>query len=156
MSARRKRVKKVLALRQEQLEKRVFALTTAQTGASVAAQTLEDERRRLELAVHQRAVLSQVAADVGSWRDADAWIASRAQTCELARRALIRAEQAVERARREVVAVNRSVQRIQALDHRLELQARAALAKREQLLEDELASRRFDSMSRSRSAGSDP
>jgi hypothetical protein len=148
MSARQKRVKKVLALRQEQLEKRVFALTAAQTAASVAGQTLEDERRRLELAVYQRSILSQQAADVGSWRDADAWIASRAQVCELARRALVRAEQATERARREVVAANRSVQRIQALAHRLEVQARAAQARSEQLLEDELASRRFESRSR--------
>lgn len=156
VSTRQNRVKKVLALRQEQLEKQVVALNAAQAAASVAARTLDDERRRLEYAVHQRGVLSQSPADVGSWRDADAWIASRAQVCELARRSLLKAEQATERSRLQVVAANRAVQRIQALAHRLELLARAAGARSERLLEDELASRNFASKSRTRSAGGEP
>jgi flagellar export protein FliJ len=146
----------VLALRQEQLDQRVSALTAAQAVASTAAQALEDERRQLEYAVHQRGALSQRTADVGSWRDADAWIASRAQATELARRSLVKAEQLAERARREVVAANRAVQRISALAQRLEVLARAALAKSERLLEDEVASRQFDSRGRMRSAGSEP
>jgi flagellar export protein FliJ len=154
MTSRRKRVQKVLALRQEQLELRVRALNSAQAALAAATQTLHDERARLELAVAHRGALSERAAEIASWRDADAWIATRAQACELARRTVLKAEAAVERARQLVVAANRNVQRIQALAQRLDVQARAAADRSERLLEDELASRRFEPPRRPPFAGS--
>jgi flagellar export protein FliJ len=142
MTSKRKKIQKVLELREQALEKRAGALVQSRTKLQHAVDEAERESQRLLLAAEHRATLTNAVTDVGSWLDAEQWLAHRRNVLGRATGKVVSAEAVVAEDFKRVVAARIDKKKLEILDGRMaEEQLRAEL-RTEQKLSDEFGQRR--------------
>ncbi len=143
MSPRRKRIRKVVDHRAEQLDKTVTELAQRRTRELEAAKALEEQREKRRQAAEARERLTGAAATVEHWQMADEWLRTQDALEQLALNKVRIAGHAVEQARVQVLSARTDLRRIEALDQRLEREERQQAERAERRLHDELAAQRF-------------
>ena len=142
MTSKRKKIQKVLELREQALEKRAGALVQSRTKLQHAVDEAERESQRLILAAEHRATLTNAVTDVGSWLEAEQWLAHRRNVLGRATGKVVSAEAVVAEDFKRVVAARIDKKKLEILDGRMaEEQLRAEL-RTEQKLSDEFGQRR--------------
>lgn len=142
MTSKRKKVQKVLELREEALAKRAGILASSQAKLQAAKEEAERESERLIEAARYREQLSCGVVDVGAWLEAEQWLAHRRKALGAASGLVASAEVVVKDDMGRVIAARIDKKRIELLDGRLaESQMRQEL-RSEQKLADEFAQRR--------------
>lgn len=142
MTSKRKKIKKVLELREQTLEKRAGALVQSRTKLQLAVDEAERESERLMLAAQHRATLTNAVANVGSWVEAEQWLAHRRNVLGRAAGKVVSAEAVVEKDFKRVVAARIDKKKLELLDGRMaEAQFRGEL-RSEQKQSDEFGLRR--------------
>ncbi|HEX4474324.1 MAG TPA: flagellar FliJ family protein [Polyangiaceae bacterium] len=144
MSPRRARVKRIITIREKQLDDKVKALRQEQRALAEATERAENERQRLSHATAERQKLESTGADAKSWLEADEWLATRASLLDKARKHAETATVAVDRARGHVRVAQINVKRVELLSERMEEQERTVVERAAQRLEDEIAAHRFE------------
>jgi flagellar export protein FliJ len=139
MTQRRARVKKVVAIREKELDGRVQKLGEARAQAA----RVEEERQRaadaLARASAERTALAQGSISAADWRDANEWLASRERSHVAAGDALKRAEEHVERTQHAVLTARTALKGVEMLDQKLHKEEQKDADKATRKLEDELA-----------------
>ena len=141
MSPKRRKLKKVLDLRDQALERRAFELTQSKSLLDEAMDEHSRESERLLMAEKHREQLTSGAIDVGSWIEAEQWLAHRKTELGRANGRVAAAEANVQQARDEVVEARIDKKRIELLDARLATGETRQANRAEQRLSDELAQR---------------
>lgn len=144
MSPRRGRVKRIIEVREKQLDEKVKALRASEAAAEEAARAKADAEVRLAEAAEERNRLASGTSDLQSWIEANEWLQARAALVELARRKVDSASQAVEVARTHVSSAHADVRRMEALSTRIEKQEKITEDRRERRQDDEIAAQRFE------------
>lgn len=144
MSPRRARVRRVIEVREKQLDERVKTLRVSEQAEADAAREAEQAQARLVEAAEERHRLTERAADVQSWIEANEWLAARSALVDLARRQAEKATAAVTDARTHVTAAHADVRRVELLSDRIENQEKVAAERAERRLDDEIAALRFE------------
>jgi flagellar biosynthesis chaperone FliJ len=144
MSPRRARVRRVIEVREKQLDERVKTLRVSEQAEAEAGRQAEEAQARLQEAAEERHRLTERAADVQSWIDANEWLAARSALVDLARKQAAKATAAVTDARSHVTAAHADVRRIELLSDRIENQEKIATDRAERRLDDEIAALRFE------------
>jgi flagellar FliJ protein len=142
MTTKRKKVQKVLELREQALERQASVLAQSRSKLRNAQAEAERESERLMHAAQQRAELAKAVADVGRWQEAEQWLAHRRRALGQATGVVAHAEAQVADNVKKVVAARIDKKKIELLDERLaEEQLRREL-RAEQKLSDEFGQRR--------------
>lgn len=144
MSPRRARVRRVIEVREKQLDERVKTLRVSEQAEADAAREAEQAQARLLQAAEERQRLTERAADVQSWIEANEWLAARSALVELARKQAEKATAAVSDARTHVTMAHADVRRVELLSDRIESQEKVAAERAERRLDDEIAALRFE------------
>lgn len=145
MSPRRKRIEKVVGLREKELDKRVQELLG--TRAAEARAMSDEERKRLELEQASESRL-KMAADGGelsatSWIEANEWMNNRRLNHEHARAQAARAQLETKRAQTAVLTARTDLKKVELLSERLQQQETTTAERAQRRMEDELSSLRF-------------
>jgi flagellar export protein FliJ len=144
MTSKRKKIQKVLELRDETLSKRAVALADSRVKLKQAMDEAERESERLQVAAQQREELTSSVFDVGSWLEAEQWLAHRKRALGAASGQVVSAEAVVKDDFGRVIAARIDKKRIELLNGRLaDEQVRREL-RVEQKLSDEFGQRRRD------------
>jgi flagellar export protein FliJ len=142
MNSKRKRIQRVLELREQALEKSATVLARSRERLEQAKSLAERESERLLTANEHRAELTTRVTDVGSWLEAEQWIAHRRGVLGRATGQVYSAEAAVQDSLKKVVVARMDKKKIELLDgHLAEEQFRNEL-RLEQKLSDEFGLRR--------------
>ncbi|MGC4064324.1 MAG: flagellar FliJ family protein [Polyangiaceae bacterium] len=142
MNSKRKKIQKVLELREQALEKSAGALARSREKLAQAKTAAEKESERLLVASEHRAQLATQVTDVGAWIEAEQWLAYRRGALGRATGQVYSAEAAVQESLQKVVVARMDKKKIELLDERLaEEQLRREL-RVEQKLSDEFGQRR--------------
>jgi len=143
MSLRRKRMQKVLELRERTLQERAGALTQAHQGRVAAQEQAESAASHLREAAAYRQQLTSGSVKVEAWIDAEQWLVQRSRQHNLAQMRLQGAETLVVQAYEEVIEARSGVKRIERLDQRLATLEMRQQERLEQKVSDEHSQRRF-------------
>lgn len=141
MRTKRRKLKKVLDLREQALEKRALELAQSKSQLQEALDEHTRESERLLVAEKRREQLAAGRIDVGSWIESEQWLAQRKTDLGRANGRVASAEATVQDAWHGVVDARIDKKRIELLDARLatdEIQRENRLELR---LSDELAQR---------------
>lgn len=141
MNGKRRKIKKVLGLREQALDKRARELVLAKSQLVEAVDEHTRESERLLLAQHEREKLASGSIDVGSWVEAEQWLAQKRNDVGRACCRVNAAEETVQHAWHGVVEARIDKKRIELLDTRLAATALKTENRQEQRLADELAQR---------------
>jgi flagellar export protein FliJ len=152
MTLRRKKMQKVLELREQTLHERAGVLSQAHEGRAVAQEHAANAAGHLEEAAQYRQHLATGSINVASWIDAEQWLAHRNQQHDLAQVQLQGAESLVLTAYDNVIQARSGVKRIELLDRRIATEELRRQGRLEQKASDEHSQRRF---AISRRAGTD-
>jgi flagellar export protein FliJ len=139
MTQRRARVKKVVSIRERELDGRVQKLGEARAQAARIEEERERAAKALEKASADRATLAQGSMSAAEWRDANEWLASRERSHHAAGEAVQRANQHVERSQHGVLVARTALKGVEMLDAKLHAEELKAEEKASRKLEDELA-----------------
>ena len=143
MMPRRKKVQKVLEIREQKLTEKAGALVQAHEGRNVAATQAEDAANQLAEAAEYRKGLMARPLSVSSWIDAEQWLAHRNNQHARAQGDLEQAEVFLVRAHENVMVARSDVKRMELLDKRLAQGEYRKQARVEQSSNDEHARRAF-------------
>jgi len=144
MTSKRKKIQKVLELREDALSKRAVALADSRVKLKHAMDEAARESERLQIAAQQREELTGSVFDVGSWLEAEQWLAHRKRVFGAASGQVVSAEAVVKDDFGRVIAARIDKKRIELLNGRLaDEQVRREL-RVEQKLSDEFGQRRRD------------
>jgi flagellar export protein FliJ len=144
VSPRQKRLKKVVDLREQELDRRVAKLSDSRAAEARALSSEEQKKRELEQASETRlSLLSDPELSAKSWIEANEWLSGRRVGHEKARVELARAQLATRSAQNEVVAARADLKKLELLSARIEQQEQGQARKLERRMEDELAALRF-------------
>jgi flagellar export protein FliJ len=139
MTQRRARVRKVIALRERELDGRVQKLGEARAHA----ERIEAEERRVadevKKASNERAELAQRPMSAAEWREANEWLASRERSHLAATVAVKRASEHVEHSQHGVLTARTALKGVERLDEKLLAQELKEEDRASRKLEDELA-----------------
>lgn len=149
MSLRRKRMQRVLELREHTLKERAGALSQAHEGRAVAQEQVTSAAAELQQASEYRQQLAAGSMNVSVWIDAEQWLVQRSRQHNLAQVRLQGAEALVVQAHAGVVEARSGVKRMELLDKRLATQEIRQQERLEQKANDEHARRRFATPRRS-------
>jgi flagellar export protein FliJ len=141
MSPKRQKIKKVLDLKDQALEKRALELSQSKTTLQGAIDEHSLESERLLVAEKHRQELTAGLIDVGSWIEAEQWLAHRRTELGRADGRVAAAEAQVKAAFTGVVEARIDKKRIELLDERLAQGEVTRENRIEQRLTDELALR---------------
>jgi flagellar export protein FliJ len=142
MNSKRKKIQKVLEIREQALEKSAGVLAKSREKLEQAKVVAEKESERLLVASEHREQLAMRVTDVGSWLEAEQWLAYRRGILGRATGQVYSAEAAVQESLQRVVVARMDKKKIELLDERLaEEQLRREL-RVEQKLSDEFGQRR--------------
>jgi len=141
MNQKRRKIKKVLDLREQALEQRALELTQSKSVLSDAQDEHTRESERLQIAQEHRVKLTSGAIDVNSWIEAEQWLAQRRMDLGRADGRVLAAEAGVQQAWQEVVDARIDKKRIELLEARLATGEAEQINRLEQRLSDELAQR---------------
>ena len=152
MTQRRARVKKVIALRERELDGKVQKLGEARAEAA----RVEDEERlaadAVKKASEERLELARKPMSAAEWREANEWLASREHSHVAATAAVKRATEHVERSQHNVLSARTALKGVEHLDAKLLAEEVKAEEKASRKLEDELARGRSQSREPGRSS----
>ena len=148
MTIRRKKVQKVLEIREQKLNEKAGALAQAHEGRNVAATQAEDAAQQLANAADYRNTLIAQPLTVSSWIDAEQWLAHRNSQNARAQTDLQRAEVSLVHAHENVMHARSDVKRMELLDKRLAQGESRKQSRSEQSSNDEHARRAFFSARR--------
>lgn len=151
MTHRRKKMKKVLEIRERALQERAGILTQAHEGRAAAQEQASSAVTRLQQAAEYRQQLASGAIDIASWIDAEQWLVQRSRQNTMAQTRLKGAEAQVAKAFDEVIEARSNVKRIELLDRRLADQETHQQDRTDQKASDEHAQRRFTMLRRTES-----
>jgi flagellar export protein FliJ len=143
MTLRRKKMEKVLELREQALQERAGALSVAHQGRAEAQEQVHTAANCLAQAAEYRSNLANGAFNVGAWIDAEQWLAQRTQQHSAAQVQLRGAEERVSQAYTNVLEARSDVKRIELLERRLTNHELRQERRSEQKNNDEFAQRRF-------------
>lgn len=141
MSPRRRKIKQVLDLREQALEKRAHELAKSRSQLKDALDEHVRESERLLVAEKFREKLAEGPIDVNSWIEAEQWLAHRKTELGRADGRVASAEATVQTAWHGVVEARMDKKRIELLDERLASSELKQENRVEQKLSDELAQR---------------
>jgi flagellar biosynthesis chaperone FliJ len=151
MTLRRKKMKKVLEIRERTLQERAGTLSQAHEGRATAQEQASSAVTQLQEAAEYRQQLASGAIDIASWIDAEQWLRQRSRQHNLAQTRLQGAEAQVAQAFGEVIEARSNVKRIELLDRRLVEQETRQRDRLEQKASDEHAQRKFTMQRRTES-----
>jgi flagellar export protein FliJ len=141
MSSKRRKLQKVLDLREQALGKRALELTQSKAQLKDALDEHSLESERLLVAEKQREKLTVGPIDVGSWIEAEQWLAQKKTDLGRAHGRVTAAEVTVQHAWDGVVEARIDKKRIELLDQRLATTETRLENRLEQRLTDEFAQR---------------
>ncbi len=139
MSGRIGRLRKLLDLRQKQLDESVGELKRSQERELQAQARVEDEQRELSSALNRRASLTVQAANNDRWESENDWLELRGMYHQAATAALGKAALARQRAHAEVMTARTQLKKMEVLHERLRQEQRRDQERQERRLHDELA-----------------
>lgn len=145
MSPKRRKIKKVLSLREKALDQRALELAQSREVLDQAKRDHLLESERMLAAATRRRELSSGRVDIGSWIESEQWLRQRQQDLCRADGRVTQANATVSDALQGVVVAQIDKRRIELLDQHLadgELRRENVI---EQRLTDELARRRTPS-----------
>jgi flagellar export protein FliJ len=142
MKSRKKRMEKLIELRQEELDKRIKKLAESRQVLQRAEQRAEEETRREAAARAQRQELLSRPNDAETWQRQGAWLDQRELHLAAARMYVTRSSKAVDDSLAHVLDARRAIRQLEAVQERIQRLEQARAEKREAKLHDELASRR--------------
>lgn len=142
MKSRKKRMEKLIELRQEELDKRVKKLVEARQVLVRAEARAKEEADREALARAQRQELLLRPTDAETWQRQGAWLDQREMHLAAARLYVARSSKAVDDSLERVLEARRAIRQLEAVQERIRIVEQARVEKREAKLHDELASRR--------------
>ncbi len=119
MTPRRKKVQKVLEIREQKLNEKAGVLMQAHEGRNLAVSQASDTATHLAAATEYRKSLTFQSIDVLSWIDAEQWLAHKNDQNTLAQMNLENAELLVMHAHKNVVEAHSDFKRMELLDKRL-------------------------------------
>ena len=143
MTPRRKKVQKVLEIREQDLNAKAGVLTQAHKDRNVAASQALDTATHLATATEYRKSLTFQPIDVLSWIDAEQWLARKIDQNTRAQMNLENAELLVMHAHKNVVEAHSDVKRMELLDKRLANGEAKQQSRFEQTSNDDHARRRY-------------
>jgi flagellar export protein FliJ len=143
MTIRRKKMQKVLELREQTLHERAGVLSQAHEGRAIAQEQATNAAGHLEEAAQYRQRLATAPTNVASWIDAEQWLAHRNHQNDLAQVQLQGAETLVMEAYDNVIQARSGVKRIELLDRRMASDEVRRQSRSEQKASDEHSQRRF-------------
>ncbi len=150
MTARRRRVQKVISHRERKLNETVKGLLSCQQAHGQACEALELERAEAERAVQRLRELASAPSQVDDWVLAQDWRRSRQASVEGAQRRVAEAQSQVERAKQAVLAARSDLKRVELLAQKLEKGERVLEERAENRQQDEIAAQRFERARRER------
>jgi len=139
MTGKQKRIGKVIVHREKELDRRVVELGKARAVAEERESTLATERQKLERAAAEREAMSEGPMSAAEWREANEWLASRAQSTAAATREVEHANQQMEQTKTCVLTARRALKGVELYEARLRADERKAEDKADQRLQDDLA-----------------
>lgn len=151
MTLRRKKMKKVLEIRERTLQERAVMLSQAHEGRAAAQEQASSAVTHLQQAAEYRQQIASGAVDIASWIDAEQWLIQRSRQNNVAQTHLQGAEAQVAQAFDEVIEARSNVKRIELLDRRLADQEARQLDRLDQKASDEHAQRKFTMLRRTES-----
>jgi flagellar export protein FliJ len=119
MTPRRKKVQKVLEIREQTLHERAGVLVQAHEGRNLAESHALDAETHLAAATEYRRSLTAHSVNVASWIDAEQWLAHKTDRSLQAQLDLENAEIFVSNAHGNVIEARHDVKRMELLDKRL-------------------------------------
>jgi len=143
VNQRRRRLRRVLEIRERVLDDCAHALIKSNVDRDQAEQHAQSEKARLELASRHRAMLTSGSVEVRAWVEAEQWLRARGITLDDALGRLETAEQRVNAARREVLQAHTGVKQIETIDERMASRDAQEQGRTEQRINDELVLRRY-------------
>lgn len=145
MSPRRKRIEKVVGLREKELDKRVQELAGTRAAEARAMSDEERKRRELELASESRLKMAEHGGELSamSWIEANEWLNNRRLHLEKARVQAAQAQLETRRAQTAVMAARTDLKKVELLSERLQKQETTTAERALRRMEDELSSLRF-------------
>lgn len=143
MSQRKKRLKKLIELREREVEERLIRLAEQRAAEERAKQALIQQVELEKSAAERRLSAISHAFDVNSLNQETDWLVTCGRRRELAEREMVRARRAVTDAQTQVLKAKNELKKIQLLAERVEAEEKVRLERSEQRFSDELAALRF-------------
>jgi len=136
----RRRLQKVVEHREKALDESVQKLNAARAEQERAEAERERARHEVEHAAEARQKIAEGLMAVDDWRAANEWLQSRQASHAARGREVERAEAQVEQSREGLLTARVALRSVELLDEKLGRQERVAAERKEQRLEDEIAS----------------
>ena len=143
MSQRKKRLKKLIELREHEVEERLIRLAEQRAAEERAKQALIQQVELEKSAAERRLSAISHAFDVNSLNQETDWLVTCGRRRELAEREMVRSRRAVTDAQNQVLKAKNELKKIQLLAERVEAEEKVRLERSEQRFSDELAALRF-------------
>lgn len=143
MTPRRKKVQRVLEIREQHLNERAGILVKAHEGRNAAANQAEEAAGQLAEAEEYRKELTSRSMSVNAWIEAEQWLARRNNEHLRAQLDLEQAEVRLSHAHENVITARSDVKRMELLDKRLAQGESRRQSRAEQSTNDEHARRAF-------------
>jgi hypothetical protein len=143
MSPRRKRLARIVELREKALNEEVAELGRAEANERLAEGAERRAKDEVILAEDRRRALQETGADVATFLEVTEWQSKTYYEADLARHRLAQARIVRGRAQLKVKAARTRVKQVEKVAGRLAENERLATLHAERKLEDELAGREF-------------
>jgi flagellar export protein FliJ len=153
MTHRRARVKKVVAIREKELDGRVQKLGEARAEAARVEEERERAANALARAAAERTELAKGSMSAADWREANEWLASRERSHVAAGEAVQRATAHVENSQHAVLVARTALKGVEMLNQKLHTEEQKHQEKADRKLEDELARARAATLVQERKRG---
>jgi len=138
----RKRIQKLLELRQKELDKKVQALSLARAAVDAAERAVQTASEGLRLAALERVRINRAGADWQMWVTTQDWMSQQAQHFAHTQQLKAHSDRLCERALGQVHKARSDVLRIEALLVRIDAEIRAKAVRTERRTEDEFQANR--------------
>jgi len=139
MTNKQKRIQKVIAHREKELDQRVVELGKARLEAERVESAVDLERKKLEQASAERDRMAERTMSAREWREANEWLASRELSHLAVTRELEKAAARVETSKGQVLVARRALKGVEMVEERLKSAELRAEERADQRLQDELA-----------------
>jgi len=143
MSQRKKRLKKLIELREDELSQRLKQLAEQRAMEERATKALALENAQVANAEERRMSAISRAFDVKILNQETDWLVTCGRRRDLADREVARARRAVSEAQGQVMKAKNELKKIELLGQRVEAEEKVRAERSEQRLSDELAALRF-------------
>jgi flagellar export protein FliJ len=142
MSQRKKRLKKLIELRENEVEQRLVRLAEQRASEDRAQKALLLQVEEEKKAEERRLTAISTAFDVKSLNQENDWLVTCGRRRELAEREVVKARRAVADAQNQVLKAKNELKKIELLAQRVEAEDKVRAERTEQRFSDELAALR--------------